>query len=202
MSEDLHRIYGRARLDDRQINEMIGLAHGLVADGVINQAEAEYLQKWLVAHQDVSRNPVTSNLLIRVNQMLVDKVLDAEESRELFETLQKISGGDFELGEVLKSSSLPLDAPPPSIVCADGRFCFTGTFAFGSRSECESAVTRRGGHAGSLTMQTNYLVIGIYATGSWKHSSWGNKIERALEIKSQGIPIAIVGEQHWRQFIE
>jgi|SRR3569832_1411124 len=201
MSEDLHRIYSRARLDDRQINELIGLAHGLTADGVINQAEAEYLQKWLVAHQDVSRNPVTSNLLTRVNQMLVDNVLDAEESRELFETLQKISGGDFELGEILKSSTVPLDAPPPSVVCKDSRFCFTGTFAFGPRSECENAVITRGGQAGSLTMHTNYLVIGVYATGSWKHSSWGNKIERALEIKAGGTPIAIVGEQHWLQFV-
>jgi len=194
-------MFGRARLDDRQINELIGLAHGLIADGTVNQAEAEYLQKWLVANLDISANPISGNLLTRVNQMLADKVLDAEESRELFETLMKFSGGDFELGEVLKSTSLPLDEPPPPMDCARRNFCFTGTFAFGSRGECEKAVVDRGGKAGSLTMKTDYLVIGIYATGSWKHSCYGNKIERAFELRGQGAPVAIVGEQHWRQCI-
>ena len=198
MSEELNRIFGRARLDDRQINELVGLAHGLTADGVINQAEAEYLQKWLVAHVDVRENPIAMNLLARVNDMLSDDTLDAEEARELFETLQKFSGGDFELGEVLKSTSLPLDVPPPALSFRNSVFCFTGTFAFGSRNDCEGAVEKLGGRCGSLTMKTNYLVIGIYATGSWVHSPYGRKIERAMEMKQEGVPIHIVGEQHWR----
>jgi hypothetical protein len=45
MSEELHRIYGKARLNDRQINELLGLAHGLIADCKVDQSEAEYLQK-------------------------------------------------------------------------------------------------------------------------------------------------------------
>ena len=197
MTEDLHRIYGRARLNDRQISELIGLAHGLIADGEVNQAEAEYLQKWLVANRDVSDNPVTSNLLCRINQMLSDGVLDSEESKELFETLKKFSGGDFELGEVLKSCELPLDEPPPPIICGGKAFCFTGTFAFGSRKDCEAVVQKLGGKCGSLNQRTDFLVIGVYATGSWKHSSYGLKIENAIKKKQEGIPIAIVGETHW-----
>jgi hypothetical protein len=81
MSEELHRIFGRARLDDRQMNELVGLAHGLTADGVINQEEAEYLQKWLVAHIEVRANPIAVNLLLRVKAMLADNILDAEEAR-------------------------------------------------------------------------------------------------------------------------
>ena len=197
MTEELHRIYGKARLNDRQINELIGLAHGLIADGEVNQAEAEYFQKWLVANRDISDNPVTSNLLCRVNTMLADGVLDAEEAKELFDTLKKFSGGDFELGEVLKSCELPLDEPPPSVICASRNFCFTGTFAFGTRKDCEIAVEKLGGKCGSLTQRTNFLVIGVYATGSWKHSSYGLKIETAVKMKQEGMPIAIIGETHW-----
>ena len=202
MSEELHRIFGRARLDDRQINELIGLAHGLTADGIINQAEAEYLQKWLVAHIDVRDNPIAANLLNRVNSMLSDAVIQQDEAHELFETLQKFSGGNFELGEVLKSTSLPLDAPPPELSFSNTQFCFTGTFAFGARKDCEAAVEKLGGRCGSLTMHTNYLVIGIYAKGSWAHSPYGRKIERAIEMKQEGVPIHIVGEQHWRASVE
>ena len=197
MIEELHRIYGKARLNDRQINELIGLAHGLIADGGVNQSEAEYLQKWLVVNREASENPVTANLLCRVNAMLADGVLDVEESKELYETLRKFSGGNFELGELQKSCELPLDTPLPEVVCTDRNFCFTGTFAFGTRKDCEAAVTRKGGRCGSLNQKTNFLVIGVYATESWKHSSYGLKIEKAVSMKREGMPISIISETHW-----
>lgn len=196
--EQLHRLFSRARLDDRQINELIGLAHGIIADGVVNQKEVQYLQKWLVANRDVRENPVITNLLARVDEILRDKKLSKDEAEDLFNTLRNFSGGDFELGEVLKSTSLPLDVPPPQVFCAGKKFCFTGTFAFGTRSVCEQAVVCRGAEAGTLTMSTNYLVVGIYATGSWAQSSWGRKIEKAMEMKGDGVPIAIIGEAHWK----
>jgi NAD-dependent DNA ligase len=198
MTEDLYRLYGNKRLSDRQIDELIGLAHGLTADGLINQQEAEYLQKWLVAHLEVRENPITMNLLTRVNAMLADNHLDAEEAQELLETLRNLSGGDFELGETLKSISLPLDQPLPSVVFDGKNYCFTGTFAFGTRTECENTVRMRGGICGSLTRKTNYLVVGIYATGSWMHSSFGNKIEKAVGMKQEGLPLYIISEEHWR----
>ena len=201
MSEELHRIFGRARLDDRQVNELVGLARGLCADETINQAEAEYLQKWLAASTAITDNPIVGNLMIRVRDMLIDRRLAADEARELLETLKKFSGDKFELGEVIKSTTLPLDDPQPEILFEGKRFCFTGTFAFGSRADCEAAVGDRGGLIGSLTMATSYLVVGIYATDTWAHSAYGRKIERAVEMKTQGVPIAIIGEQHWVRFV-
>lgn len=193
----LHRLFNRARIDDRQVNELLGLAHGIVADGVVTQAEAEFLQKWLAANSVVSDNPVVATLLARVNEMLVDRYLDAEESRELLETLRLFSAGDFELGETLKATRLPIDTPQPELKFEGSRFCFTGTFAFGSRRHCEEAVVARGGEVGSLVQSTRYLVIGIYATDSWAHSAFGRKIERAVDWRDRGLPISIVSEEHW-----
>ena len=193
----LHTIFSRARLDDRQISELIGISHGLIADGKIDDAEVAYLQKWLAANAGITANPVIQNLPHRVNTMLSDKLFDAEESGELFETLRNFSGGDFELGEVLKSSRLPLDVPAPSIEFEGRRFCFTGTFAYGQRRDCEGKVESLGAEVGSLTKKTDFLVIGIYATESWAHSSFGRKIEKALDMKNKGVPIAIIGEEHW-----
>ena len=198
MSEELYRLFANKRLNDRQVDELIGLAHGLTADGVINQTEAEYLQKWLVANAEVRNNPITMNLLNRVNAMLADNLLDAQESSELLQTLRNLSGGDFELGEVLKSTSLPLDEPLPAVLFSGKSYCFTGTFAYGSRVDCEGAIKKLGAICGSLTRKTNYLVVGIYATGSWMHSSFGNKIEKAVSMKQDGIPVHIISEEHWR----
>ncbi len=199
MAQQLHQLFNRARLDDRQVNELLGLSHGIIADGAVSLEEVQYLQKWLVANTAVKDNPVVSNLLVRINDMLADNVLEADEAKELFETLQQFSGGDFEIGELLKSSTLPLDQPQPEISFDKTNFCFTGTFAFGTRKHCEDAVAGRGAAAGSLTAKTNYLVIGVYATDSWAHSSYGRKIEKAVEMKKKALPIRIIGEQHWAQ---
>jgi NAD-dependent DNA ligase len=202
MSEALLRIFNRARLDDRQVNELLGICHALIADGSINESEVAYLQKWLVANTALTNNPVIQNLLHRVNHILLDRRLDDEEARDLFETLKWFSGGDFELGEVLKSTSLPLDVPQPAISFDRMRFCFTGTFAYGSRTKCEDAVINRGASAGSLMMKTNFLVVGIYATETWAHSSFGRKIERAVRMRDDDrVPIRTVGEEHWLKFV-
>lgn len=194
-------LYGRARLDDRAINELLGLAKGIAADGVVNQREAEFLQKWLVANTAVKNNPVIATLLRRVNEMLEDNNLDDEEARELLDTLHKFGGGDFELGEIQKATRLHFDDPPPSIDFQERRFCFTGTFAYGSRSDCSRTVESLGGTAGSLTKATDYLVVGIYATDSWAHSSFGRKIQKAVQYREDGSGIAIVSEEHWIEYL-
>ena len=190
-------LYSRARLDDRAINELLGLAKGIAADGIVNQKEAEFLQKWLVANTAVKDNPVIATLFKRINEMLEDNNLDDEEAQELLDTLHKFGGGDFELGEIQKATRLHFDDPPPSIDFHGRRFCFTGTFAYGSRSDCKRVVESLGGTVGSLTKATDYLVVGVYATDSWAHSSFGRKIEKAVEYREEGSGIAIIGEEHW-----
>lgn len=193
----LRSFHGK-RLDDRQMDELLGLARGLSADGVINQAEAEYLQKWLVACADVRENPLVRPLLSRVSEMLTDGALDPAEAQELFLILRDFSGSDFELGEPLKATTLPLDSPLPFVTFSGNRFCFTGKFASGKRTVCESRTSALGAECGPLTRKTNYLVIGMYATESWLHSSFGNKIEQAVEMRAEGVPIRIIDEPHWR----
>jgi NAD-dependent DNA ligase len=195
---ELHTLFRETDINERQIDELIGLCHGVVADGQVTQQEAQYLQKWLAANASVARNPVIATLYKRVAEMLNDRTLDDEEAQELYETLMHFTGGDFELGECLKPTTLPVDNPPPAIIFAGKRFCFTGTFTYGSRTICENAVEERGGEAGTLTKATDYLVIGAYATDSWKHSSYGRKIEKAAGMKQKGHTLAIIHEPHWQ----
>jgi hypothetical protein len=73
---------------------------------------------------------------------------------------------------VLKSSTLPLCSPAPRLSFVGVTYCFTGTFVFGQRKACEKAVVDRGGSAGGLSRKTDVLVVGAYATESWKHSAF------------------------------
>lgn len=189
------------RLTSRQIDELIGISRGLIADGSVNHAEAEFLQKWLAANLEISTEPLIQGLYTRISEILSDKFLDEDEKVELFDTLHRFTSGDFELGEVLKSTSLPLCRPAPTLVFAGHRYCFTGTFNFGQRKHCEAVVAERGAQVGGITQKTNVLVIGAYATESWKHSSFGNKIMQAVEWRASGFPISIVSEEHWRRHL-
>lgn len=201
MADNFINAYSRARLDDRQITELIGMARGMLADGHLHDLEIEALRAWLVALEGVSSNPLLEQLLERVEEVLADGVVDAAERLELFETLAAFCGGPVEVGELLRSTSLPLCDPPPNVFFSGSVFCFTGTFVFGSRRECEE-VTSRGGEAGSLTKRTRFLVIGEYATDAWIQSSYGRKIEKAATMRASGVPISIISEPHWRTAFE
>lgn len=197
MDESMLARFDADRIESRQIDELVGLARGLVADGVLNQPEVEFLQKWLVANGSVIDQPILRTLYHRVRDILADGVADHDELSELFETLNSFANGNFELGEILKATRLPLCSPAPVLTFAGQNYCFTGTFNFGQRKACERAVAERGANVGSLTKRTNVLVIGVYATDSWKHSSFGHKIMNACEWRDGGHPISIVSEEHW-----
>ncbi|HLP67897.1 MAG TPA: BRCT domain-containing protein [Rhizobium sp.] len=185
------------RLESRQIDELIGIARGLVADGHLNQAEVEFLQTWLAANAAISDQPVIGLLYARINEVLRDGIVDAGETSELMDALRGFTGDRFELGETMTASDLPVCRPAPALDFPGRRYCFTGTFKYGQRKHCELAVVERGGEAGGLTQKTNVLVIGAYVTDSWKHSSFGNKILQACEWRDRGLPIHIVTETHW-----
>jgi NAD-dependent DNA ligase len=189
------------RITSRQVDELIGLARGLCADDHLSQVEVEFLQKWLAANVAVSDQPLIRTLYDRVTDILADGVASREEQKDLFSTLNALSTRDFELGEVLKSTSLPLCDPPPELRFAGRCYVFTGTFMYGQRKDCERAIHERGGVSGTLTQKTDVLVIGCYATESWKHSSFGNKILKACEMRDKGLPISIVSEKHWAKFL-
>ena len=189
------------QIADRQVTELIGLARGLVADNELTDSEIEFLHRWLAASASTHSNPMIWLLLERMRDIFADGYVDEEERAELTDTLVALTGNDFELGEVLRSTSLPFTEPAPNIDFDGRRFCFTGTFSFGRRQQCEAAVQRYGAVCGNMVKSTDYLVIGDYASAAWKQSSFGRKIERAVEWRAQGAPICIVSEQHWRNYI-
>jgi len=197
---DIFTKFNRKNIQDRQVDTLIGLSKGILANGEVDLKEAEYLYGWLIQNALASDNPVIHNLLEKVDTMLADGVLDAEESTELFNILQKISGDPSAIGELSKSTSLPINDPPPTIVFKDKTFVFTGTCAFGTRNECHEATRSLGGKiASNVTKSLDYLVIGTYVTDSWMHENYGRKIEKAMDYRADGVPINIITEEHWVQ---
>lgn len=194
---DIFTKFNRNKIQDRQVDTLIGLSKGITADGKVDQAEAEFLQSWLVQNHHTD-NPIIMNLLDKVTVMLEDGVLDPDESTELLSILRLISGEETEIGEVAKPSALPICSPAPSIEFDNSLFLFTGTFAYGTRKECQQAIESLGGvNAKGVTKNLNYLVLGTYVTDSWAHESFGRKIEKAMAYRDSGVPLSIITEEHW-----
>jgi NAD-dependent DNA ligase len=206
---DLHQefqnsgFFHEARIDRRSADALVGIAAGLAADGKINQQEAEFLKNWIETHLCHLGDPVVNILYKRLEDMLSDGVLDAEESVELLEKLRQLAGLPVGSAQVFTApTTLPLDNPPPSLNCVDRVFLFTGVMAYGPRKECESLIVERGGLiGGSVSKKVHYLVVGSIGNDQWLHSSYGTKIKRAVELRESGVPIAIISEEHWQKVL-
>ena len=106
---------------DRQIDQLIGLAQGILADGIVSQAEAEMLQNWLRMNHR-TENPYVSRLLDHVERVLADGVLDEDEGRELHDALMSWTGDGGTDGEEATTASLPLDPMPRTVRIAGNLF--------------------------------------------------------------------------------
>ena len=186
-------------ISDRQVTQLIGIAQGLVADGTLNDPEIHFLHKWLASNGSARRNPVAAMLVRRLDDVLADGVIDEDERADLMQTMISLTASDFELGEVVKSTSLPLCDPQPALSTTGARYCFTGTFTYGRRKACEAVMEELGAQVGNLVNSTDFLVIGAYATDAWKQENFGRKIEKAVKMRDEGLPIHIVSEAHWRK---
>ena len=93
------------------------------------------------------------------------------------------------------ATELPVDMPAPVFQWSGAAFVFTGKFAFGTRSDCQRQVSRLGAFCeDNATKRTNYLVIG---SRDWVHTSFGPKIQKAVDYRSAGQRLVIVAEDHW-----
>lgn len=185
-------------LDDYQISALLGLCRGLVADGKIDQSEADALHTWLIAHEATVENPVILEFRKKLKPLMKRKIANGKSSEQLLKLLSGLVGGKTEVGECLGATALWLDDPPPEIVFKGRKFCLTGKFSYGRRGRCEDEVRSRGGICQSSPGKTtDYLVIGSYAEGAWIQSAYGRKIEKAVALRADGLPIRITSERHW-----
>lgn len=189
---------GSQRIQDRLIDELIGISRGVIADGSVAEREAIFIGQWIENHREISDRWPVNVLYARITEMLRDGVLSKEEKTELLETLKDITGESSTYQEPNRSTTLPLDKPLPEVAFEGSTFCLTGRFVFGSTFECEETIAELGGIVEqSPNGGTNFLVIGEMGSPDWVHTSFGRSIEKAVEMQGNGHPIKIISEEHW-----
>ena len=193
--------FNRSRREARSIDELLGLCKGVVADGKVVQAEAEFLYEWLRSNWEQRGQWPVNVLEPRLEAMLADGVLDQDESAELLDLLHQLTGVPGQSPDEAfenYSSSLPLDDPAPTLHFNDRVYVFTGKFCTGSRKKC-TEITEALGARTNKTMAgyVDYLVVGVLGSRDWIHTSYGRKIEKAVELRNKWQRLKIVSEHHW-----
>ena len=191
--------FNTARRTERDLSELLGLAKGLLADGDITAEEAVLVNTWVRNHPDAAKRWPVNILAERLGRIFADGHVDEAERLELAEVLNSLVGGTAGVivGEDA-STDLPLDIPVPPLQWSGSVFVFTGKFAFGTRPDCQRQVSRLGAFCeDNVTRRTDYLVIGTFGSRDWAHTSFGRKIQKAVDLRTAGKRLAIVGEDHW-----
>ncbi len=186
------------RVQDRLIDELIGISRGVIADGAVDEQEALFIAQWIKSHREVADKWPVNVVYARLAEMLKDGVLSGDEQRELLGTLGELTGERSPLEKANRSTRLPLDRPAPPVDFTGKEFCLTGRFVFGPMIDCEETITEMGGSVvQSPGRETDYLIIGELGSPDWIHTTFGRSIERAVALRDQGHPIRIISEEHW-----
>jgi len=193
------RQFNARRLVDRHVQELVGFARGILADGHVADTEIVALRDWLAAREEALTTWPVNVVAERVGEILRDRKVEEHERADFALLLQAITGGEpAPQAAATQACRLPCDDPAPFVEYVGRVFCVTGVFAFGARPRVEAAIRAEGGQVEPrVTRRIDFLLLGAVANPEWAHGAWGRKVEQALELRAAGARIAIVAEQDW-----
>lgn len=198
--QPVNRRLNAARLQQRGVDELIGLCAGMLSDGVVAESEAKFLLEWLNVHHDVGKEWPGNVLYARVYEFLRDGSLNQEERKELLDLLSQTCGLAPDRVDTTFSAGTVFDTPQMQI---DNRtFALTGQFVFGTRFEVEEEIKNLGGWVDeTLFNSTDFLLVGTIASRDWRHATFGALIEDAIFMRNFNGHLRIISEDWWAKHI-
>lgn len=186
--------------EDKGITMLLGIITGIVADGALHDLEVKMLHTWLTDNQAVAATWPGSAVVTVIEAAIEDGSIDADERIRLLDLLKGLSSNQF---AKTGSASPEVIALPVDDECNvnlnSARVCLTGEFAHGTRGFCEQLTVQAGAELRStVNGKTDYLVLGANASPSWAHTSFGRKIQQAIEAQREGSKVKIISEERWK----
>jgi NAD-dependent DNA ligase len=188
------------------IQQLHGIMHGIMADGLVTVEEAAGLQAWLDDHADLKGTYPYDELDSLLTVILKDKQIDQQEQEMLRSFFEDFI--DYSLAKKVRAESLRVKSaltksftlPGVCAMCPevefDGRvFTFTGTSTKATRQQIVDQITGLGAaFSPNVTSRTHYLVVGAGGNPCWAFSCYGRKVEKAVDFRKSGGAIVIVHE--------
>ncbi len=182
---------------NKAVEHLMGLVGGMIADAQLADLEIQYLRTWLREHPEATGTFPGNIIAHKVNEVLEDGVITDAERAHLLQALQEMAANDFShTGSAAPEvTGLPIE-DCVTVDFTNAMVCFTGEFLYGTRAACERLVLKAGAQcADSVSKKVDILVIGTRVSPDWAHSSFGRKIQRAVELQDKGHAIEIISER-------
>ncbi len=174
-----------------------GYLAGLIADGRVTERELVQLRAWLDEHEALRGHWPYDEVDSLLTAVMADQRITPEEQQSLlafFADFAEVSADGAAAAEV-NLTLKGVCAVDPRIEFANRVFCFTGDSGRSSRDEMTLQVERRGGQVrGSVSGQTDYLVVGAAGSPRRAFACYGRKVEQAVNLRREGHRVLIVHE--------
>jgi BRCA1-like protein len=169
----------------------------IASDGTVAEAEIEQLSMWLAEREHLRKCWPYEEMDSLLTTTMQDQSIDPKEQKLLLEFCSSFTTSDqaFETPHVTARMLSDIFAVSPVISFDDYSFCFTGESKRARREEMKTLAQDRGAKVvESVSPDLDYLVVGVGGNPCWAYSSYGRKIEKAMEFRRQGSKVLIVHE--------
>jgi len=198
-------------VETEAIRQLHGFLHGIVIDNKINDKEIYGLQEWLGSFSEYKSIWPFAEVWGLLEAILADGIVDEEERQYLVNFCQEFSerpiDGAILHDDIYKKAFMKNDAPilkPVTALCdhvekiifENNTFCLTGAAKSGKRQDIEQAIEMAGGiMRPRVDKSLNYLVIGAKSSPCWVYSTYGRKVEQAMQIRQNETTPLILHEE-------
>lgn len=178
-----------------------GLLAGIAADRKIEAHELRYLQAWIDEHQNLKSCWPYDEIEALLLEVMRDEAVDETEYAALMAFFSEFTAGPGHRSLVTDSvdtTARGICAVCPDIVFAERLFCFTGSSKRATRKVMESLAKERGGLTSKGVVRgLHYLVIGADGNPCWAYACYGRKVEAAVALRREGLPLVLVHEHDY-----
>ncbi len=178
--------FNEKRIIQRDIDELIGVCRGILADDLVNKDEAYFVLSWIeekFLKENIQKNFLVNYIYEATYEILEKKDFSSESLNKYKNKLKKIMSLDVILDKDVSIKN-------NTICCCSGIFAKDKSIIKQKLKEKNITIKNR------LTLDVNYLIIGSYGNPEWKHGAYGNKIEDAIKYRKRpDTDMLIISEQ-------
>ena len=186
-----------------QIQQLEGMLHGIISDGIITDDELSSLNSWLNGNDHLAGIYPFDEVYSLILAAKEDGMFSDDEKNKLkaffatfVDTRTSYNIHEAEVAALQKEYSIGgICAVCPEVVLEGKTFCFTGVSKRAKRNEIAEIVSTNGGiYNDRVTSSTDYLIVGADGNPCWAFSCYGRKVEKAVDLRKEGKHIVIVHE--------
>lgn len=178
------------------IQKLLGIVQGISLDNLIKEVEIRFLDQWLKENDYLKNTYPYDELYAFTTYILDKKVVERDVHEKALQFMNALSCSSSSSSKVLVDSlNANIWQLDPEVIIPEKTFCITGISIYQPRKAIAEKVELFGGYVTDNIVQSlDYLVVCSQKNECWAFTSYGRKVEKAVELRKKGKQINIIHE--------